>query len=137
MVELGIPIHAHFRSRIVRCSAAQQRFAEFEAAWAAMYPAIIGLWRNAWEQFTPFLAFPPEIRKIVYTTNAIESLNSRFRQACRRRGHFPDEQSALKVLYLVIATPRKNRTNVTGGTPGWKEAINALTMYYGDRITLN
>jgi transposase-like protein len=118
-------------------AAAGQRFAEFEAAWGGKYPAIIRLWRNAWEQFTPFLAFPPEIRKIIYTTNAIESLNSRFRQACRRRGHFPDEQSALKVLYLVITTPQQNRANVTGGTPGWKEAINALTMYYGDRITLN
>ena len=118
-------------------AAAGQRFAEFEATWGDRYPAIIRLWRNAWEQFTPFLVFPPEIRKIVYTTNAIESLNSRFRQACRRRGHFPDEQSALKVLYLVIRTPQKNRTNVNGGTPGWKEAINALTMYYGDRITLN
>jgi putative transposase len=118
-------------------AAAAARFAEFEQAWGERYPAIIRLWRNAWEQFTPFLAFPPPIRKIVYTTNAIESLNSRFRQACRRRGHFPDEQSALKVLYLVIRNPVKNRANVTGGTPGWKEAINSLTMYYGDRITLN
>jgi transposase-like protein len=116
---------------------AAARFAEFEEAWGQRYPAIIRVWRNAWEQFIPFLAFPPEIRKIVYTTNAIESLNSRFRQACRRRGHFPDEQSALKVFYLVIATPQKNRLNVTGATPGWKEAINALTMYYGDRIALN
>jgi len=88
------------------------------------------------EQFIPFLAFPPEIRKIVYMTNAIESLNSRFRQACRR-GHFPDENSALKVLYPVIQNPQKNRANVTGGTPGWKEAIDALTMYYGERITFN
>jgi putative transposase len=118
-------------------AAAAARFAGFEQAWGGKYPAIIRLWRSAWEQFTPFLAFPPEIRKIVYTTNAIESLNARFRQACRRRGHFPDERSALKVLYLVIATPQKNRANVTGGTQGWKEAINALTMYYGDRITLN
>lgn len=118
-------------------AAAEQRFAEFEATWGERYPAIIRLWRNSWEQFTPFLAFPPEIRKIVYTTNAIESLNARFRQACRRRGHFPDEQAALKVLYLVIRSPIKNRANVTGGTPGWKTALNALTMYYGDRITIN
>jgi mutator family transposase len=59
-------------------AAAEARFAEFEQAWGDRYPAIIRLWRNAWEQFTPFLAFPPAIRKIVYTTNAIESLNSRF-----------------------------------------------------------
>jgi putative transposase len=116
---------------------AQQRFAGFEDVWGGRYPAIIRLWRSAWEQFTPFLAFPPEIRRVVYTTNAIESLNARFRQATRRRGHFPNEQAALKVLYLVIRSPRPNRTNVTGKTGGWKIALNALAMYYGDRITGN
>ena len=70
-------------------------------------------------------------------TNAVESLNSRFRQATRRRGHFPNEQAALKVLYLVIRSPITNRTNVTGRTTGWKAALNALAMFYGDRITLN
>jgi putative transposase len=85
--------------------AAEQRFDEFEQAWGGKYPAGIRLWRSAWEQFTPFLAFPPEVRRIVYTTNAIESLNARFRQATRRRGHFPNEQAALKVLYLVIRSP--------------------------------
>lgn len=114
--------------------AATASFAEFEHAWGGKYPAIIRLWRNAWETFTPFLAFPPEIRRVVYTTNAVESLNARFRQATRRRGHFPTEQAALKVLYLVIRSPRPNRPNVTGKTAGWKTAINALVMYYGDRI---
>jgi putative transposase len=118
-------------------TAAEQRFADFTADWADRYPAIIRLWTDAWEQFTPFLAFPPEIRKIVYTTNAIESLNARFRQATRRRGHFPTEQAAMKVLYLVIRSPLKNRANVTGKTPGWKTALNALSLYYGDRITLH
>jgi transposase-like protein len=117
--------------------AAEARFADFEQAWGGKYPAIIRLWRSAWEQFTPFLAFPPEIRKVIYTTNAIESLNARFRQATRRRGHFPTDQAALKVLYLVIRSPQKNRANVTGKTPGWKAALNALSLYYGDRITLH
>jgi putative transposase len=117
--------------------AAEQRFDEFAADWGGRYPAIIRLWRQAWEQFTPFLAFPPEIRRVVYTTNAIESLNARFRQATRRRGHFPDDQAALKVLYLVIRTPRPNRANVTGTTTGWKKALNSLAMYYGERITEN
>ncbi len=116
---------------------AEARFAEFEQDWGTKYPAIIRLWRSSWEQFTPFLAFPPEIRKIIYTTNAVESLNARFRQATRRRGHFPSEQAALKVLYLVIRTPQRNRTNVTGRTAGWKAALNTLAMFYGDRITLN
>jgi putative transposase len=115
--------------------AAEAAFDGFDADWGARYPAIIRLWRNAWDTFTPFLAFPPEIRRVVYTTNAIESLNARFRQATRRRGHFPNEQAALKVLYLVIRTPRRNRTNVSGTTTGWKKAINALAMYYGERIT--
>jgi transposase-like protein len=115
--------------------AAAAAFDEFETDWGGRYPAIIRLWRNAWETFTPFLGFPPEIRRVVYTTNAIESLNARFRQATRRRGHFPNEQAALKVLYLVIRNPRPNRANVTGTTTGWKKAINALAMYYGERIT--
>lgn len=65
----------------------------------------------------------------------IESLNSRFRQATRRRGHFPDDDAALKVLYLVIRNPQQGRSNVTGKTGSWKEAINILAMFYGDRVT--
>ena len=118
-------------------AAAETRFTQFESDWGRQYPVIIKLWRSAWQQFTPFLAFPPEIRRVVYTTNAIESLNARFRQATRRRGHFPNEQAALKVLYLVIRTPKVNRANVTGKTGGWKAALNALALYYGDRITEN
>jgi putative transposase len=76
-------------------------------------------------------------RTITYATNGIESLNARFRQATRRRGHFPTEQAALKVLYLVIRSPLKNRANVTGKTPAWKAALNALSLYNGDRITLH
>lgn len=76
-----------------------------------------------------------KIRRVVYTTNAIESLNARFRQATRRRGHFPNDQAALKVLYLVIRNPRPNRANVTGKTTGWKTALNALALYYSERIT--
>ena len=72
----------------------------------------------------PIQGFPPEIRKVIYTTNAVESPNARFRQATRRRGHFPNEQGALKVLYLVIRNPDANRTNVTGRTTGGKAALN-------------
>jgi transposase-like protein len=115
-------------------AAAETRFASFEADWGAKYPVIIKLWRSAWEQFTPFLAFPAEVRRVVYTTNAIESLNARFRQATRRRGHFPNEQAALKVLYLVIRTPKVNRANVTGKTGGWKTALNALALGTGPSL---
>ncbi len=74
---------------------------------------------------------------MVYPTNAFESLNSRFRHATGRSGHFPHEQAALKVLYLVIRDPKPNRANVTGKTSGWKTALNQLALYYGDRITEN
>ncbi len=83
------------------------------------------------------VAFPPEVRRGDLYDQRDRVANARFRQATRRRGHFPNEQAALKVLYLVIRTPPKNRANVTGGTPGWKAALNPLTMYYGDRINLS
>ena len=88
--------------------AATDLFQDFSDEWREKYPAMIRSWENAWDEFTPFLAFPTEIRKIVYTTNSIESLNSRFRRAVRHRGHFPTEQAAMKVLYLVATARRKN-----------------------------
>jgi putative transposase len=97
---------------------AEERFAEFSNEWKTKYPAMIGSWERAWAEFVPFLEFPAELRKIVYTTNAIESLNARFRKAVRRRGHFPNEQSALKVHYLVATTKRHNRENLTGQING-------------------
>jgi transposase-like protein len=117
--------------------AAEVRFAEFATAWRDLYPAMISSWENSWAEFVPFLEFPVELRKIVYTTNAIESLNAKFRRAVRHRGHFPNEQAALKVLYLVANQRRPNRTNLTGKTNGWKAILNALTVHYGDRIAAN
>lgn len=115
--------------------AALARFETFAEEWREQYPAMITSWENAWQEFVPFLEFPVELRKIVYTTNAIESLNARFRRAVRHRGHFPNEQAAMKVLYLVATTKRPNRENLTGKTNGWKQILNALTVHYGDRIT--
>ncbi len=80
--------------------AATERFNEFEEKWGTQVPAVVKLWRDAWGEFIPFLAFPPEVRSIIYTTNTIESLNARFRRSVKVRGHFPNEQAALKVLYL-------------------------------------
>jgi transposase-like protein len=114
--------------------AAETRFAEFATDWESVYPAMIGAWRSVWTEFVPFLEFPLELRKLVYTTNAIESLNARFRRAVRHRGHFPNEQAALKVLYLVATQKRKNRSDLTGKVNGWKTILNTLTIYYGDRI---
>jgi putative transposase len=115
--------------------AAEVHFANFAETWRDLYPAMIASWENAWNEFVPFLAFPVELRKIVYTTNAIESLNARFRRAVRHRGHFPNEQSAMKVLYLVAMHKQANRENLTGKISGWKHILNALSVHYGDRLT--
>jgi len=113
---------------------AAARFAEFTERWGTKYPAVIRTWEASWEKFTPFLAFDAQIRTVVYTTNMIESLNARFRQATRRRGHFPNEQAALKVLYLVIRDKRKGGGNLTARLNGWSKALNAFAIAYGDRI---
>lgn len=115
--------------------AAEEAFGEFAEQWAGTYPAMIRSWENSWGEFVPFLEFPVELRKIVYTTNAIESLNARFRRAVRHRGHFPTEQAAMKVLYLTAIKRRKNRQDLIGRINGWKHILNVLTVHYGDRIT--
>jgi putative transposase len=118
-------------------AAAEQRFAEFADAWRDKYPAMIAMWERSWAEFVPFLDFPLPVRKLIYTTNGIESLNSRFRQAVRRRGHFPTEQSAMKILYLTVRERRPNRSNPTGKITGWKSILNTLAITYGDRLNIN
>jgi transposase-like protein len=92
------------------------------------------MWQRSWTEFVTSLDFPIEIRRLIYTTNGIESLNSRSRQASRRRGHFPSEQTAMKVLYLTVLERRPNRANPTGRIPGWKSILNTLAITYGDRL---
>ncbi|WP_406601309.1 IS256 family transposase, partial [Micromonospora yasonensis] len=82
--------------------AATERFMEFADAWGKKYPAIVKLWSDAWAEFVPFLAFDVEIRKVICSTNAIESVNARIRKAVRARGHFPNEQAALKCVYMAL-----------------------------------
>ena len=119
-------------------TAAEAEFADFTERWDECYPAMINTWRNAWDEFAPFLEFPPEVRKLIYITNAIESLNARFRVATKRRGHFPDEQSALEVLDLAIRHREKNKgNNPAGRVNGWQPTLNVLSMTYGDRLRLN
>ncbi len=117
--------------------AAEAEFDEFAQRWSGRYPALINLWRASWTEFIPFLDYPLEVRKLIYTTNGIESLNARFRAAMRRRGHFPDEQSALKVLFLTIYQHDRNRPNPTGRINNWTQILNTLTLIYGDRLGLN
>ena len=99
----------------------------FEAEWGDMYPAIVDLWRRNWERFTPFLAFDAAIRKIIYTTNAIESLNYQLRKVTKTRGHFPTNDAVLKILYLAIRNIGNNRGGELGtGTQGWKRALKRV-----------
>lgn len=98
---------------------------------------MIASWRSAWDDFAPFLEFPVEARTLIYTTNAIESLNARFRAVTRQRGSFPDETSALKVLYLQIKRREKNKPGPTGRINAWRPVLNMLTLTYGDRLQVH
>lgn len=119
-------------------AAAADAMDTFEIQWGKQYPAIVDLWRRNWERFTPFLAFDPAIRKIIYTTNAIESLNYQLRKVTKTRGHFPTDDAVLKIFYLAICNIGNERGGELGtNTQGWKQALNALAMTYPGRINLN
>jgi putative transposase len=116
-------------------AAAKERFAEFVDAWGGRYPAIIRLWDNAWAEFVPFLAFDAEIRKVVCSTNAIESVNARIRRAVRARGHFPNEQAALKCVYLAVMSLDPTGQGRRRWTMRWKPALNAFEMAFEGRLS--
>ena len=118
----------------VNADAALAAFDELSAKWAARYPAMIRLWANAWEEFIPFLDYDVEIRRVICSTNAIESLNARYRRAVRARGHFPTEQAALKCLYLVTRSLDPTGTGRTRWTMRWKPALNAFAITFADRF---
>ena len=122
------------------------------------YPAAVATWERAWERFTPFLAFPPALRKIIYTTNAIESFNFQIRKIIKNRGHFPTDDAAIKLIWLAIADiedkrarqraaeagkPRTQARQAPGrmvegaGVHGWKQAFNELEMFFPGRIPVN
>ena len=116
-------------------AAAAAALEAFAAQWEDRYPAIIKLWRAHWQEFVPFLAFPPEVRRVIYTTNLIESMNARLRKVTRNRGQFPSEQAALKVLYLAVRNLEEFRSPTTGiRSSGWKQALQAFTIYFEGRI---
>jgi transposase-like protein len=100
----------------------------FEAgALGKKYPPVVRLWRRAWEQVIPFMSYPAPVRKIIYTTNAIESLNARLRKIIKTRGHFPNDQAASKLIYLVLQNQTKNWSKTV---KGWKEALNHFAILY-------
>jgi putative transposase len=115
--------------------AAVDRFADFAAKWEKRYPAIIRLWENAWAEFVPFLRFDTEIRTVVCTTNAIESINARIRRAVNARGHFPTEQAALKCVYLAIMSLDPKGTGQKRWSNRWKAALNAFEITFDGRLS--
>src|SRR5690625_3259112 len=140
--------------------AAAQALDDFETSpLGQKYPAAVKTWRNAWQEFIPFLAFPPELRKVIYTTNAIESLNYQLRKVTKNRGHFPNDEAAVKLLWLAIcdiedkralqrakdqakkAKQGKTTRPSTGGrlvegagTSGWNQALQHLALTFPDRV---
>lgn len=117
----------------VSVQAAEQALADFaDGPWSAKYPGIAAAWRRAWEHVTPFFAFAPDIRRVIYTTNAIESLNMQLRKIIKTRGHFPSDEAAIKLLWLAL----RNVLNKTvRATFDWKPAMNQFAILFGDRFT--
>ena len=117
----------------VNAGTARTALDELTEKWRKRYGAIVRLWENAWEEFIPFLDYDVEIRTVICSTNAIESLNSRYRRAMRARGHFPTEQAALKCLHLVIRSLDPTGRGQTRWTMRWKPALNAFVITFSDR----
>jgi len=118
----------------VNAVAARAALDDLAETWGQRYGAIIRLWENAWEEFIPFLDYDIEIRTVICSTNAIESLNARYRRAVKARGHFPTEQAAIKCLYLVTRSLDPTGTGRTRWTMRWKPALNAFAITFADRF---
>ncbi|MEV6983846.1 IS256 family transposase [Sphaerisporangium sp. NPDC051017] len=116
-------------------AAALERFMEFAEAWGGRYPAIVKLWEDAWAEFVPFLSFDVEIRRVICSTNAIESVNARIRRAVKARGHFPNEQAALKCVYMAIMSLDPTGKGRKRWITRWKAALNAFAITFDGRMT--
>ena len=118
----------------VNATAARAAFDDLTDKWGQRYPAVIRLWDNAWTEFIPFLDYDVEIRRVICSTNAIESLNARYRRAVKARGHFPTEQAALKCLYLVTRSLDPTGHGRARWAMRWKPALNAFAITFADRF---
>ncbi|HSE20346.1 MAG TPA: IS256 family transposase [Pyrinomonadaceae bacterium] len=112
-------------------AAAEQSLEEFSLKWDAKFPMLAKSWRNNWERVIPFFAYPPEIRKVIYTTNAIESLNMSLRKVTKARGSFPHDEAVFKLLYLALRNIEKRWTKPV---QHWKEALNLFAIVFADRL---
>ncbi len=120
--------------RAETAEAAADRLAEFEQLWGAKYPSIAAGWRRHWEEIIPMFAFPPEIRRLIYTTNAIESLHRGLRKIIKTRGHFPNDQAATKLLYLALRNIEKGWK---AAPKEWLPALNQFDILFGERLAQN
>lgn len=127
--EVAVDLRRVYTSTTVE--AAEARLAEFEAKWDADYPPIGQSWRRNWERLTPFFDYPPAIRKVIYTTNAIESVNYSLRKLTRHRGAFPSDEALIKLLYLALRNISKKWTMPIRD---WKAALNQLTIRFEERL---
>lgn len=112
---------------------AEMALGSFERKWEARYPMIGQLWRNNWERVIPFFSFPREIRKALYTTNAIKSINSQLRRVLRNRGHFPTDEAVMKLLYLALANAEKKWTMPIRQ---WRSALQQLAIQFEGRLPI-
>ncbi len=119
--------------RAASAEAAEAELAAFERGpWGQKFPTVVAAWRRAWDRVIPFFAFPPAVRKVIYTTNAIESINARLRKIIKTRGHFPSDDAASKLIWLAL----RNITADWGrAAPDWKTAMNQFAILYADRFT--
>jgi transposase-like protein len=103
-----------------------------QGPWGVKFPTVVGAWRRVWDKVIPFFAFPPEVRRVIYTTNAIESVNARLRKILKTRGHFPSDDAATKLIWLAL---RNITANWARASPHWKAAMNQFAILYKERFT--
>jgi putative transposase len=121
---------------IYTAPSAEAAMAELDAfeqgSWGQRFPTVVAAWRRAWDKVIPFFAFPPAIRKVVYTTNAIESINARLRKIIKTRGHFPSDDAASKLIWLAL---RNITADWGNASQDWKAAMNQFAILYAERFT--
>ena len=120
---------------IYTAPSAEAALAELDAfeqgPWGVKFPTVVGAWRRVWDKVIPFFAFPPEVRRVIYTTNAIESVNARLRKILKTRGHFPSDEAATKLIWLAL---RNITANWARASPHWKAAMNQFAIVYKERF---
>jgi len=115
---------------------AEAALAELDAfesgPWGKKFPTVVGKWRRVWDKVIPFFTFPPDVRRVIYTTNAIESVNARLRKILKTRGHFPNDDAATKLIWLTL---RNITADWARASPHWQAAMNQFAILYEERFT--